>query len=212
MKSGNWIPVDKRIVNLLPRDREYTFVEAYLSYRMDIESGAENSINGYARIWAWSRNKVRYFVEGLRTGKGHVVDNQRTGKGQEIRFIFKELEEATDSQGTGEGQAKDRQGTITIIKNKKKDIDTLPYAEIIADLNSKGGFKYKTGSATRKLIHARFADGFKKEDFFRVHTVKIAEWANTNMSKFLRPETLYSNKFDSYLNQKITICTTPAWH
>ena len=79
MKSGNWIPVDKRLINLLPRDREYTFIEAYISYRVDIENGEENSINGYSRIWSWSRNKVRHFVEGLRTGKGHVMDNQRTG-------------------------------------------------------------------------------------------------------------------------------------
>lgn len=117
MKDGGWIPVDKRLVSLLPKDREYTFLEAYISYRTDIENGCENSLNSYARMWSWSRNKVRHFVEGLRTGKGHVVDNQRTGKGQEIRLVFNNLEEPKDNQGTTKGQAKDNQGTITINPN-----------------------------------------------------------------------------------------------
>lgn len=214
MKAGNWIPVDKRIVNLLPRDREYTFIEAYISYRVDIENGEENSLNGYSRIWSWSRNKVRHFVEGLRTGKGHAVDNQRTGKGQEIRFIFNSLSGAKDKQGTCKEEARDMQGTTTIILNKEPIDEAIPYEEIISDLNSKGGFKFKTGTATKKHIHARFADGFTKEDFFHVHTVKIAEWSNDEkMSKFIRPETLYGSKFDSYCNQRdvVSKCVTPDW-
>lgn len=115
------MPVDKRLVNLLPRDRPYTFMEAYFSLRFDIEEGRENSINGYAALWGWSRNKVRNFVEGLRTGKGHIVDNQRTGKGQEIRIVFNNLDDPKDRQGTGKGQAKDRQEDTTIDPNPKPD-------------------------------------------------------------------------------------------
>jgi hypothetical protein len=119
MKDGGWIPIDKRLVNLLPKRGEYTFLEAYISLRVDLDSGAEISINGYSRMWSWSRNKVRYFVEGLRTGKGHSVDTQRTGKGQEIRLFFNNLQEAGDRLRTGKGQAKDRQGTTTIDTNTK---------------------------------------------------------------------------------------------
>jgi hypothetical protein len=35
--------------------------------------------------------------------------------------------------------------------------------------------------------------------------IKYAEWNGTDMQKFLRPETLYGNKFESYLNQKLTL-------
>jgi len=107
MKDGGWIPIDERLKYLLPKGGEYTFLEAYVSLRCDIQAGEEKTINGYSRMWSWSRNKVRNFVAGLRTGKGHVVDNQRTGKGQEIRIFIKELEEVKDRQGTGKGQARD---------------------------------------------------------------------------------------------------------
>ena len=32
---------------------------------------------------------------------------------------------------------------------------------------------------------------------------KFEEWHGTDMEKFLRPETLFTGKFESYLNQKI---------
>lgn len=122
MKDGGWIPIDKRLCSLLPKNGEYSFIEAYISYRIDVDNNCENSINGYSRMWSWSRNKVRNFIEGLRTGKGHVVDNQRTGKGQEIRLIINDLQQCKDKQGTGSGQARDRQGTTTI----KPDTNTKP--------------------------------------------------------------------------------------
>lgn len=77
------------------------------------------------------------------------------------------------------------------------------YAEIVQDLNSKSGQRYKPVGATNRLIHARLMEGFKKEDFFTVHDIKVAEWKGTDMAKYIRPETLYGTKFQSYLNQRV---------
>lgn len=33
---------------------------------------------------------------------------------------------------------------------------------------------------------------------------KVAEWKGTDMEKFLRPETLFGNKFEGYLNQQVS--------
>jgi len=77
------------------------------------------------------------------------------------------------------------------------------YAEIIAYLNEKAGTKYRhTAEKTKKLIHARMAEGFTVEDFKTVIDNKCADWLNTDYAKFLRPETLFSPKFEGYLNQK----------
>ncbi len=76
------------------------------------------------------------------------------------------------------------------------------YAEIVQDLNSKSGQRYKPVGATNRLIHARLMEGFKKEDFFTVHDIKVQEWKGTDMAKYIRPETLYGTKFQSYLNQR----------
>ena len=40
------------------------------------------------------------------------------------------------------------------------------------------------------------------EDFYSVIDKKTAEWLNTEQEKYLRPETLFGTKFESYLNQK----------
>lgn len=79
----------------------------------------------------------------------------------------------------------------------------IPHKEIIDDLNSHLKTVYKsTSQKTQDLIRARFNEGFTLENFKTVHRKKVAEWKNDpNMSKYLRPETLYSNKFESYLNQ-----------
>ena len=78
------------------------------------------------------------------------------------------------------------------------------YSEVIEYLNSKAGksFKYTT-KKTQDLIKARLADGFKKEEFFRVIDNKVKEWQGTEYEKYLRPETLFGNKFEGYLNQGV---------
>ena len=74
---------------------------------------------------------------------------------------------------------------------------------VIEDLNNVCLTSYKpTSKKTGKHISARIRDGFTIEDFKKVHRTKNAEWRGTDMEKFLRPETLYGNKFESYLNQK----------
>lgn len=99
------------------------------------------------------------------------------------------------------------------IKKVKKEAET-PIAEvdmnevyesIISYLNSKAGtgFKSQTNSY-RTFINARLKNGYKLEDFYKVIDNKCNEWIGTDFQKFLRPETLFGNKFDSYLNQMVT--------
>ncbi|WP_034991625.1 conserved phage C-terminal domain-containing protein [Liquorilactobacillus vini] len=88
----------------------------------------------------------------------------------------------------------------------------LPFDEIVSFLNDKAGTKYHSTSAkTKKLIHARFKDGFSLEDFKTVITKKTDEWLNTDMAKYLRPETLFGTKFESYLNQKRGADPSDPW-
>ena len=75
--------------------------------------------------------------------------------------------------------------------------------EVISYLNfkTKSNFKY-TSDKTKALIKARIIDGFSLEDFKKVIDNKTSEWSGTDFEKFLRPETLFSDKFEGYLNQK----------
>lgn len=82
-------------------------------------------------------------------------------------------------------------------KEKKKEI----YISVIDRLNEKAGTNYRASSkATQKHINARLAEGYSLEDFFTVIDKKCAEWKGTSMEMYLRPETLFGSKFESYLN------------
>lgn len=77
--------------------------------------------------------------------------------------------------------------------------------QIIDYLNLKADTKYRASSDnTKKHITARLNQEYTVDDFKHVIDVKCAEWLNTEMEKFLRPETLFGSKFENYLNQKIT--------
>jgi uncharacterized phage protein (TIGR02220 family)/predicted phage replisome organizer len=86
-------------------------------------------------------------------------------------------------------------------KDKNKEINKL-CKDVIEYLNEKAGTRYKYNSdKTKDLIKARTNEGYEYYDFTTVIDIKCAEWLNTDMSKYLRPITLFSNKFESYLNQ-----------
>lgn len=88
--------------------------------------------------------------------------------------------------------------------NDEPHIELKKIEDIISYLNEKAGTKYRaSGSKTQRLIKARFNDGFNDEDFKKVIDIKVAEWSGTDMAKYLRPETLFGTKFESYLNQEV---------
>ena len=80
----------------------------------------------------------------------------------------------------------------------------IPYKEIIEHLNTRTGSNYRhTTNKTKDLIKARFNEGFTLDNFKEVIDKKCVEWMNTDMQKFLRPETLFGTKFEGYLNQQV---------
>ena len=88
--------------------------------------------------------------------------------------------------------------------SSKNEKDEIPYKLIIDLLNKVAGKRYRpTTPKTKKDIKARWNEGFRFEDFKHVILVKTEEWLNDPaMNRFLRPETLFGTKFESYLNQK----------
>ena len=65
------------------------------------------------------------------------------------------------------------------------------------------GKSYKFIESNTKLVDARFNEGYSVDDFKTVIDKKVNEWQGTDMSKFIRPQTLFGTKFDGYLNQEV---------
>lgn len=96
------------------------------------------------------------------------------------------------------------------ISNKDSvEKEIIPYQAIVDYLNMRTGSHYKASSKkTRDLIKARYNEGFTFEDFQAVIDKKSMEWLkDKNMNKYLRPETLFGTKFESYLNQQVVMTT-----
>lgn len=88
---------------------------------------------------------------------------------------------------------------ITDINNtfKKYIVEIVNYLNDVAGKN----FRHTTRK-TQTLIKARLKEGFTVDDFKRVIDNKTKEWKHDpKMSKYLRPETLFGTKFESYLNE-----------
>lgn len=110
-----------------------------------------------------------------------------------------------------ENESKTHQDVNVIVNvndNVDVNVNKITIAEIkgiieYLNIKSNSHYKYSTDK-TQTLIKARIKDGFTLDDFKIVIDKKCEEWLGTDFEKFLRPETLFSNKFEGYLNQKIT--------
>lgn len=93
--------------------------------------------------------------------------------------------------------------------------EEIPYEEIVGYLNNLANTNYRYQTiATKDKIKARWDEGFRLSDFKTVIKNKCDDWLNTELEKYLRPETLFGNKFESYLNQKQKrdVEDVPEWY
>ncbi|MER2095106.1 MAG: conserved phage C-terminal domain-containing protein [Aerococcus urinaeequi] len=118
-------------------------------------------------------------------------------------------------QTTYQRETQDRIGKDRLGKDKEDIVgqpDIASFKLVVDYLNQQTGKQYKPSSkATQRLITARLNEGFSVEDFKQVIDNKVADWINDKkFSEYLRPETLFGTKFESYLNQKSNVKQAPA--
>lgn len=125
-------------------------------------------------------------------------------------YILNENEPSTERPrevDTGKDRlGKDRLGKNNNTMSDKSD-DVIPYSEILDYLNKKTSRSFRNVEANKKLIRTRWNEGYKLDDFKVVIDNMVVNWSGKNFNgvpaeNYLQPKTLFSNKFDSYLNQK----------
>ena len=89
-----------------------------------------------------------------------------------------------------------------IVENDNvEEYDIKVITEIIDYLNEKAHKKYRSNNKTTiRHINARLKEGRTLSDFKQVIDNRCATWLGTDMEQYLRPETLFGSKFESYLN------------
>lgn len=136
--------------------------------------------------------------------KLEFLTNQSTKTGRLISIVNWETyqgQKEIANKETNKELTKHQQRANNYQQSNNETIDNkVPYAEIINHLNKKAKTKYRhTTKNTQKFIKARFSEKFILADFFTVIDNKCKEWLYTDMAKYIRPETLFGSKFESYL-------------
>jgi len=100
MKSGNWVPLSKALVNSLPRDRPFTELEAMFSLQVDYDCNRPCTVRGFSTRWQWSRNKVLHFLKkhGVFIEFEGAKNQFRQGK---IRVKKRASNDTSDDTGKG---------------------------------------------------------------------------------------------------------------
>lgn len=156
-------------------------------------------------------SKVRRVLKKLENDQQIVIKS--TNQASLITIVNWALYQDTITEVTNErpteSQTSDQQVTTNkniknvINKNNKKDIMSDSVQMIINYLNEKAGRNFRNTSKNAGYIKARLKEGFTEDDFKAVIDKKVDEWLpNDKMQQYLRPETLFGTKFESYLNQK----------
>ena len=87
-------------------------------------------------------------------------------------------------------------------RTAEKDFVITATDKIVGYLNKKAHTNFKTNSKrTQRYIFERFSEGYAAQDFKTVIDKKYDDWAETEFEKYLRPSTLFGDRFEDYLNE-----------
>ena len=133
-----------------------------------------------------------------------------------IKKVIDELESA-DFIECNESVTKplqDRNETVTPETETETETETedivettsrpgIPFSKIVSFLNNEASTNFRpTTDTTKRHIKARWNEGFTLDDFKSVISLKVDEWkTDEKMCKYIRPQTLFGTKFESYLQQ-----------
>ena len=163
---------------------------------------AKNSY--FANLYGVHKDTIADWISNLKNKNYIYIETTRNKKKvAERRIYLKNSYRRNDLQVIGENTYKVI-GENTLENNtSKNNINIIIYSRVIDYLNLKTSKNFKsTTKKTQDLIKARLNENFTEEDFKKVIDNKVSEWGNNpKMQQYLRPETLFGTKFESYLNQ-----------
>ena len=194
----------------MPCDQRMELCDAVVMYGY---FGAEPDLEyPLSSIFALMKEDIDNSKSARKRGQDGGRPRKKPGVSQTEKPEVSQTEKPEVSEKTekGESQYKPIQTSTDQDRNplsgKPDAADAIPYGEIVSILNERTGQHYQqTTEKTRRLIRARWREGFRVPDFAAVVEKKAAAWlGDPDMSRFLRPETLFGTKFEGYLNEPDT--------
>lgn len=164
--------------------------------------------NHYISICNWEKNQNVDAMNKIREDTRKRVAKHRE---KQKALALEASSNVTRNVTVTQSNEQERRSKKEEVRKKNKDIlsgnptvdeSEIPFKLITDLLNQMAEKNYRyTTPKTQQLIKARWNEGFRFDDFKKVILAKCFEWRdNPDMSKFLRPETLFGTKFEGYLN------------
>lgn len=141
----------------------------------------------------WSQN----FVDGIAD-----VYKKRYAE-TPLKPSFRTENRVSDTENT-QSKVKESKGKNKDILSGTEHPTARSYETIIEHLNKETSKRFRSSSkTTRKLINARWQEGYREADFIEVIDSQVITWLDdTEKHIYLRPQTLFGENFESYLNNK----------
>ncbi|MCI3861088.1 conserved phage C-terminal domain-containing protein [Lactococcus garvieae] len=150
--------------------------------------------------------KIHNYIAKDRYNETQYIKEKNELSVEENGSYTKCIQDVIHSDDTGKDRlGKDRLGNKNTMSDKSDDL--IPYSEIISYLNGKAGRSFRNTDANKRLIKARWNEGYKLNDFKKVIDNKVLDWTGKMINgkpaeNYLQPSTLFGTKFDNYLNEK----------
>lgn len=185
------------------RMKEATVTMALQTFK---QFGMIEIIDGVITIPNWDKHQT---LDAYEKKKERDKLYQQERRERQKLLVQKSSDKSSDSLPTNRLTVEKKSLPVAVSEEEKeeeKEERNKIYISIVEYLNQKAGTKYKASSKkTQTCIHARLAEGFTIDDFKVVIDKKCADWlGDAKMEQYLRPETLFGTKFESYLNAKVT--------
>lgn len=169
------------VIEIEPLLRELLFHNLLIEYEVEDKKYLHiRTFTEHQRINRPSDTGLPLYDESLRTHGGLTEDSPTEGKGRE-------------------GKGREVKETLS------GKPDPVPYQTILDDMNQTLNRSFHLTENFKKLIKARWKDGFREKDFRKVCENMKSKWGNDpKMQPYLRPKTLFNGEnFDGYLNLSV---------
>ena len=162
------------------------------------------------RDWGWTITNYEAYRITRCAGERKEYNRQKQA---EWRARKKAKEEASQpvtpshsrSQPVTAGHAKSRFAPLTLDEVKLPNVTECYTPEaraLLHYLNERSGHHYREVSDSLDRIQRRLNEGVSADDCRSMIDHRCKTWKGTDKAQFLRPSTLFGEKFDEYLGQR----------
>ena len=151
--------------------------------------------NAVARLASSGRIKVLGYDGRKRHIKQTTVEKFSTQTGNNFRSDTKNLRGRLENSSTQTGNSFEQNKYNNNIYNNI----SINTTAVMQRLEEKSGRRQILDEAAKRLIAKRANEGYTEEDFIAVIDKKCREWYGTDFEMYLRPSTLFGDKFGQYL-------------